>query len=61
MDLIRCKRWGIVATLPASTALKQDFAATLIKYFQDCSAGRGCAELYLSLPRRRRKSEYSSG
>ena len=34
MDLIRCKQWGIAATLPAATALKKDFAATLIKYFR---------------------------
>jgi uncharacterized protein (TIGR02453 family) len=34
MDLIRCKQWGIAATLPAATALKKDFATTLIKYFQ---------------------------
>jgi len=34
MDLIRCKQWGIAATLPAATALKKDFATLLIKYFQ---------------------------
>jgi TIGR02453 family protein len=34
MDLIRCRQWGLAATLPASAALKKDFAATLIKYFK---------------------------
>jgi uncharacterized protein (TIGR02453 family) len=34
MDLIRCRQWGLAATLPVTTALKQDFAATLIKYFK---------------------------
>jgi uncharacterized protein (TIGR02453 family) len=34
MDLIRCRQWGLAATLPAASALKKDFAATLIKYFR---------------------------
>ena len=34
MDLIRCRQWGLAATLPSATALKKDFAATLIKYFK---------------------------
>ncbi len=34
MDLIRCKQWGIAATLPAATAMKKDFAGTLIRYFR---------------------------
>ncbi len=34
MDLIRCRQWGLAATLPPATALKKDFAATLIKYFK---------------------------
>jgi uncharacterized protein (TIGR02453 family) len=34
MDLIRCRQWGLAATLPASEALKKDFAATLIRYFR---------------------------
>jgi uncharacterized protein (TIGR02453 family) len=34
LDLIRCRQWGLAATLPASTALKKDFSATLIKYFK---------------------------
>jgi uncharacterized protein (TIGR02453 family) len=37
MDLIRCRQWGLAATLPASTALKKDFSATLIKYFKIAS------------------------
>ncbi len=34
MDLIRCRQWGLAATLPAKAALKKDFAATLIRYFK---------------------------
>lgn len=34
LDLIRCKQWGIAATLPASAALKPDLAATVIKHFK---------------------------
>lgn len=34
MDLIRCRQWGLAATLPPATALDKDFAATLIKYFR---------------------------
>ena len=34
MDLIRCRQWGLSTTLPASTALKPDFAATLARYFK---------------------------
>jgi uncharacterized protein (TIGR02453 family) len=34
MDLIRCRQWGLAATLPASEALKTNFAATLIRYFK---------------------------
>jgi len=34
LDLIQCRQWGLSATLPAATALKPDFAATVIRYFQ---------------------------
>lgn len=34
IDLIRCKQWGLAATLPAETALKPDFAAEVIRYFK---------------------------
>jgi uncharacterized protein (TIGR02453 family) len=34
MDLIRCRQWGLAATLPAKDALKKDFAATLIRHFK---------------------------
>lgn len=34
MDLIRCRQWGLAATLPAGTALKKDFAGTIIRYFK---------------------------
>jgi len=32
--LIRCRQWGLATTLPASTALEADFAATLIRHFR---------------------------
>jgi uncharacterized protein (DUF2461 family) len=34
MDLIRCRQWGLAATLPPETALKKDFVATLVRYFK---------------------------
>jgi uncharacterized protein (TIGR02453 family) len=34
MDLIRCRQWGLAATLPAKDALKRDVAATVIRYFK---------------------------
>lgn len=34
MDLIRCRQWGLAATLPAATALNKDLAATIIKHFR---------------------------
>jgi uncharacterized protein (TIGR02453 family) len=34
IDLIRCKQWGLSATLPAKAALKPDFAATIARYFK---------------------------
>ncbi len=34
MDLIKCKQWGLSATLPAAAALETNFAATLIKHFK---------------------------
>jgi len=34
MDLIRCRQWGLAATLSADEALKPDFASTLIRYFK---------------------------
>jgi len=34
MDLIRCRQWGLSTTLPASTALEADFAATLARHFK---------------------------
>ncbi len=34
MDLIRCRQWGLAATLPAEYGLKTDFAATMIRYFK---------------------------
>ena len=34
MDLIKCRQWGLAATLPASAALKPDLAATVIRYFK---------------------------
>jgi uncharacterized protein (TIGR02453 family) len=34
LDLIRCRQWGLAATLPASVALKKDLAATVIRHFK---------------------------
>jgi len=34
MDLIRCRQWGLAATLPATEALKPGLAAMLIRYFK---------------------------
>jgi hypothetical protein len=34
MDLIRCKQWGLSATLPAETALQPDLAAIVIRHFR---------------------------
>jgi uncharacterized protein (TIGR02453 family) len=34
MDLIRCRQWGLSATLPAETALDPRLASTVIRYFR---------------------------
>lgn len=34
MDLIRCRQWGLAATLPTAEALKSNFAATIVRYFK---------------------------
>jgi uncharacterized protein (TIGR02453 family) len=34
IDLIRCKQWGIAATLPAAAALRPDLAAVIIRHFK---------------------------
>lgn len=34
MDLIRCRQWGISATLPAAAALEKNFAAAVIRHFR---------------------------
>jgi len=34
MDLIKCRQWGLAATLPASVALDKKIADTVIKYFK---------------------------
>jgi len=34
MDLIRCRQWGLSTSLPASAALKPDFAAVLARHFR---------------------------
>jgi uncharacterized protein (TIGR02453 family) len=34
MDLIRCRQWGLAATLPATAALEPGFAATVIRHFR---------------------------
>ena len=34
LDLIRCRQWGLSATLPAEAALKPDFAAEIVRHFK---------------------------
>jgi uncharacterized protein (TIGR02453 family) len=34
MDLIRCRQWGLAATLPVKAALKKDLAVAVIRYFK---------------------------
>ena len=34
MDLIKCKQWGLSATLPIEAALDAGFAGTLVKHFK---------------------------
>jgi uncharacterized protein (DUF2461 family) len=34
LDLIRCRQWGLSATLPAETALQPDFANEIIRHFK---------------------------
>lgn len=34
MDLIRCRQWGLAATLPATEALKPNLAATIARHFR---------------------------
>jgi uncharacterized protein (TIGR02453 family) len=34
LDLIRCRQWGLSATLPADAALKPDFAAEIVRHFK---------------------------
>jgi uncharacterized protein (TIGR02453 family) len=34
MDLVKCRQWGLSATLPAETALDPKLAAIVIKYFK---------------------------
>ena len=34
LDLIRCRQWGLSATLPAEEALKPTIAATVIRHFK---------------------------
>jgi len=34
MDLIKCRQWGLAATLPAEEALKPGFAAVLTRHFR---------------------------
>jgi uncharacterized protein (TIGR02453 family) len=34
LDLIRCRQWGLAATLPSETALKPDIAGVIVRYFR---------------------------
>jgi uncharacterized protein (TIGR02453 family) len=33
-DLIRCRQWGLSATLPAEAALEEDFGAVVVRHFK---------------------------
>jgi len=37
IDLIRCKQWGMAATLPAKTALRPDLAAVIVRHFKSAA------------------------
>jgi uncharacterized protein (TIGR02453 family) len=34
LDLVRCRQWGLSATLPSESALKPDLASVIIRYFK---------------------------
>src|SRR5436309_3575741 len=34
LDLVRCRQWGLSATLPPEAALKPDMAAVIIRHFR---------------------------
>ncbi len=34
LDLIRCRQWGLAATLPTEAALQPDFAGELVRHFR---------------------------
>jgi hypothetical protein len=34
MDLVRCRQWGLGATLPAEAALDTKFAAEVVRHFK---------------------------
>jgi uncharacterized protein (TIGR02453 family) len=34
LDLVRCRQWGLHASLPAATALKPELAAILVRHFK---------------------------
>lgn len=34
LDLVRCRQWGLAATLPADAALDAKIAATVVRYFK---------------------------
>jgi uncharacterized protein (TIGR02453 family) len=34
LDLVRCRQWGLAATLPAATALEPDLAAEVVRHFR---------------------------
>lgn len=37
MDLVRCRQWGLAATLPPESALDPKLAATIIRYFKQAA------------------------
>jgi len=38
MDLLRCRQWGLAATLPAEAALEPNLAATVVRHFKLAAA-----------------------
>jgi len=34
LDLVRCRQWGLAATLPVEAALQQGFATELVRHFR---------------------------
>lgn len=55
VDLIQCRQWGLVATLPPAEALKTSLAATLIRHFQIAAPVVHALNAPIATAERRRK------